>query len=414
MSTFAETPENGESPPAESEKTLALDLGEMRKEGTISAEEEAMVLLKDAVNKDILSNTTKDEGEKSETKKKKKKLSSKLSSSKAKTKEMFEASRREQFEELNQPASSDYPTSMFPEPVVIQETSRRGSSKSGGGRPRPKGRSEVVFEGDGSVKSHEQIGNELESDHAKKVALEKETEKARERKWRREAKEVPSYPEEGAEGQGQGDEGLDDALESLLRNLEPAAEVTNIDKAMMAKEEGNEFFRSKNYDFALQQYSQAIRLCPREGIFDSKGAAGDGDNENAERLAVFLGNRAAAFFMMGAWAQCETDCDLSLQLKPGYVKVLVRRSTCLEKLEKYEDALRDAKAVQQEDPTFPRIDELVARLQRAHNQKMEQMKEEAMGKLKDLGNSILGNFGMSLDQFKFNQNPDGTWSMGGS
>ena len=89
MSKFAETPENGESPPAESEKTLALDLGEMRKEGTISAEEEAMVLLKDAVNKDILSNTTKDEGEKSETKKKKKKLSSRLSSSKAKTKEMF-------------------------------------------------------------------------------------------------------------------------------------------------------------------------------------------------------------------------------------------------------------------------------------------------------------------------------------
>ena len=81
MSTFADTPENGEIPPAESEKTLALDLGEMRKEGTISAEEEAIVLLKDAVNKDILSRTTKDEGEKSETKKKKKKLSSKLSSS---------------------------------------------------------------------------------------------------------------------------------------------------------------------------------------------------------------------------------------------------------------------------------------------------------------------------------------------
>ncbi len=35
-----------------------------------------------------------------------------------------------------------------------------------------------------------------------------------------------------------------------------------------------------------------------------------------------------------------------------------------------------------------------------------------LGKLKDLGNSILGNFGMSLDQFNFNQNPDGTYSMG--
>jgi hypothetical protein len=34
------------------------------------------------------------------------------------------------------------------------------------------------------------------------------------------------------------------------------------------------------------------------------------------------------------------------------------------------------------------------------------------GKLKDLGNSILGNFGMSMDQFNFQQNDDGTWSMG--
>ena len=35
-----------------------------------------------------------------------------------------------------------------------------------------------------------------------------------------------------------------------------------------------------------------------------------------------------------------------------------------------------------------------------------------MGKLKDLGNSILGNFGMSVDDFKFQQDPNtGSWSM---
>ena len=39
------------------------------------------------------------------------------------------------------------------------------------------------------------------------------------------------------------------------------------------------------------------------------------------------------------------------------------------------------------------------------------MKKEMMDKLKGLGNTILGKFGMSLDNFKFNQKDDGTYSV---
>uniref|UniRef100_A0A7N0UR85 Uncharacterized protein n=1 Tax=Kalanchoe fedtschenkoi TaxID=63787 RepID=A0A7N0UR85_KALFE len=34
------------------------------------------------------------------------------------------------------------------------------------------------------------------------------------------------------------------------------------------------------------------------------------------------------------------------------------------------------------------------------------MKEEMIGKLKDMGNSILGRFGMSVDNFKTVQDPN--------
>ncbi len=40
------------------------------------------------------------------------------------------------------------------------------------------------------------------------------------------------------------------------------------------------------------------------------------------------------------------------------------------------------------------------------------MRHLAAGKLKELGNSILGNFGMSLDNFKMNQDPStGSWNI---
>jgi hypothetical protein len=43
---------------------------------------------------------------------------------------------------------------------------------------------------------------------------------------------------------------------------------------------------------------------------------------------------------------------------------------------------------------------------------MAKMKDEALSKLKDLGNSILGNFGMSLDSFKVAQDPNsGSWNI---
>ena len=42
---------------------------------------------------------------------------------------------------------------------------------------------------------------------------------------------------------------------------------------------------------------------------------------------------------------------------------------------------------------------------------LEQKKDEMLGKLKDLGNSILGNFGMSLDNFKMEKNAEGGYSV---
>lgn len=50
-------------------------------------------------------------------------------------------------------------------------------------------------------------------------------------------------------------------------------------------------------------------------------------------------------------------------------------------------------------------------LDQLQKEKFEKMKTEVLGNLKSFGNTILGKFGMSLDNFKLNQNPDGTYNV---
>ncbi len=50
-------------------------------------------------------------------------------------------------------------------------------------------------------------------------------------------------------------------------------------------------------------------------------------------------------------------------------------------------------------------------LDRLQKEKFEKMKTEVLTNLKGFGNTILGKFGMSLDNFKLNQNADGTYNI---
>mmetsp|Transcript_4064 Transcript_4064/g.6208 ORF Transcript_4064/g.6208 Transcript_4064/m.6208 type:complete len:108 (+) Transcript_4064:590-913(+) len=96
-----------------------------------------------------------------------------------------------------------------------------------------------------------------------------------------------------------------------------------------------------------------------------------------------------------------------------YVKALIRRAEACEKLEKYDVAIEDLQVLLKspsQDATPSVVDKAkrdLIRLNSLHEKKMEEMKNEAIGKLKDLGNTLLGKFGMSLDNFKVNQDPNG-------
>lgn len=126
--------------------------------------------------------------------------------------------------------------------------------------------------------------------------------------------------------EGEGEELIKTEEEDNDPVSEMPCTAKDITLANEAKEEGNNFFRTKDFDSAISSYSRAITLCP----------IGD---DYKEVLSVFLGNRAAAYFSVDEFDCVVDDCAASLELNSNYVKVLMRRSQAYEKLTRPEDAL---------------------------------------------------------------------------
>ncbi|KAL7543737.1 hypothetical protein ACHAXR_013024 [Thalassiosira sp. AJA248-18] len=255
--------------------------------------------------------------------------------------------------------------------------------------------------------------------------------------------------------------------ESQTKKAKPEESISSpIDESERLKELGNNEFKQGNHLDAVDYYTEAIEACPhgdgigpsgtellklrdefeeenRERMMeqqrkdmekrrqtrnnsssaseDKKEDAVDEDDEEENdsdkptftpprhlygpKLAVYHANRAASLLHLGRNGEVIDDCDISLLYNPTYVKAYLRRCTANERIENTEEALHDARKAQELDPTNAVARKNVARLVKIENERMEKLKEETMGKLKDLGNSILGNFGMSLDNFNAVQDP---------
>lgn len=156
------------------------------------------------------------------------------------------------------------------------------------------------------------------------------------------------------------------------------------------KQEGNAAYTRGDYDEALQLYWQAIDTAP----------------EGAQQRAVYLCNAAACYLKKEMWQLAVEQCTAALSINDTYLKALMRRAQALQQLDDLERALPDAQRVLELDPGNSWATQVVKELQPEVQQRQEKMKEEMIGKLKDLGNSILGKFGMSLDNFKAEQDPE--------
>jgi hypothetical protein len=109
-----------------------------------------------------------------------------------------------------------------------------------------------------------------------------------------------------------------------------------------------------------------------------------------------------------------TQTFSALRDKPDYLKALQRRADSNEKLNTWSSltaAQTDYLTIASLSPNSrppPQLKSLPAQIEEAKKKETEMM----LGKLKDIGNGLLGKFfGMSLDDFKFEKSEGGGYSL---
>ncbi|XP_035826053.1 small glutamine-rich tetratricopeptide repeat-containing protein alpha [Aplysia californica] len=140
------------------------------------------------------------------------------------------------------------------------------------------------------------------------------------------------------------------------------------EEAERLKNKGNEFMKSEKYSDALESYSQAIRLDPRN--------------------AVYFCNRAAAYSKLNKHQQAIEDCNRALAIDPSYSKAYGRMGIAFTALDDHESGYECYRKALELDPD---------------NQSYQNNLEIAEQKLKELATQV-----------GFNAGPTGTGALGGA
>jgi len=223
------------------------------------------------------------------------------------------------------------------------------------------------------------------------------------------------------------------------------------------KSEGNECFRAKKWNEALVAYQSGLNCLPKRPSKLEKNSSSasnlptsdetakgtdpstsntsvevdepaieivspasteDGSDKECARLRAALNaNIGACHVKLGDHKAVVEACSQALLDDPTYTKALERRASSNDTIntwtsltaaqEDYNSLLKLVTSPSQLMDIRRKLQQLKPRLESAQKQETNEM----MDKLKGLGNSLLGNFGLSTDNFKFEPNGQGGYSV---
>lgn len=208
-------------------------------------------------------------------------------------------------------------------------------------------------------------------------------------------------PEANGDNLGDGDDGSEEespeveideeAMRERESHMTEEEKEEKLEEAKKMKAEGNQLFGAMKFDEAIVVYSNALQVCPLAYEKDR---------------AMIYSNRGACKIKLEKFEKALEDCSKALELDPNYMKCLCRRADIHMQLDKLDEALVDYKKIMEMDPANNVARQACMTLPDRIKERNEKMKEEMMGKLKDLGNMVLRPFGLSTNNFKLQQDPN--------
>uniref|UniRef100_A0A1A7XCB6 Tetratricopeptide repeat domain 4 n=1 Tax=Iconisemion striatum TaxID=60296 RepID=A0A1A7XCB6_9TELE len=152
-------------------------------------------------------------------------------------------------------------------------------------------------------------------------------------------------------------------LQSMIHDEDRPPE----EQAKSLKNEGNAYFKERNYKQAVVSYTAALKM-----------KCGD-----EEFNAVILTNRAASHFHLGNMRSALNDAAAAKKIKPDHLKALIRGAQCCIELHNFAEAVRWCDEGLKVHPTDKKLQELRATAEK-HKRTAERDARKAKAKEKKL------------------------------
>ena len=200
----------------------------------------------------------------------------------------------------------------------------------------------------------------------------------------------PEEPKKDSDDNSESDEDNEKLTEEEKKDIE--------ENIVNQRKNAGVLYKNGEYLQALNTYSLLLK--------DAKRA------ELKEQCCILNCNKGICFNKLNEYDKALESFKEALKYNKDYSKALCNKMLLLHKKEEYLEAYEDFKRLKTLDYNlWENYRNLEGELSYKAEIQKKKMTDEMLGKLKDMGNTILGKFGLSLNNFQMTPNGQGGYSI---